>query len=446
MESSHRTKGLLRLTMACNERCPFCNVPVEDYPEPTPAEEASMRELDEFVASGEGTLTISGGEPTLLRKRLVRLVVAARARGIANVEVQTNAVLVTPDYARELANAGVTSAFVSLLSHVGTHHDALAGLEGAFDKCLAGIDNMLDAGIEVTLNPVVARRTQALLPGYFRFVANRLPRVRAVSLSAVQPPGRAARDLDLLPDYDVLGPKVIEALGDAEARGIRVLNPYCGLPACVGWDDALDRSVEAIEARAGGWRATPGLENTGDKVHGPPCRRCTFRPVCGGAWRAYWEVRGGAGIASPSVLVEPWEGQGMDQAVVRGFGAPVAEALAAATTPTVWYWTDRLSPGDAALPFTHLALELNAARLDVNQLKHLRAIAGRPVHVALRVGNDPLDLGAMLQVLSGLGVTTVVLVGPPQWAPMEVALRAAFPKLDVRRVDPPPRGASPGAA
>ena len=30
-EESHRTKGLLRLTMACNERCPFCNVPVEDY-------------------------------------------------------------------------------------------------------------------------------------------------------------------------------------------------------------------------------------------------------------------------------------------------------------------------------------------------------------------------------------------------------------------------------
>ena len=32
-EESHRTKGLLRLTMACNERCPFCNVPMEDYPQ-----------------------------------------------------------------------------------------------------------------------------------------------------------------------------------------------------------------------------------------------------------------------------------------------------------------------------------------------------------------------------------------------------------------------------
>ncbi len=438
MEPSHRTKGLLRLTMACNERCPFCNVPVEDYAEPTPQEEATMRELEAFVASGEQTLTISGGEPTLLRKRLVRVVRAARARGVPNVEVQTNAVLVDDDYARELAEAGVTSAFVSLLSHVAVHHDALAGLEDAFDKCLRGIDAFLDAGIEVTLNVVVARRTQLLLPGYVRFVARRLPRVKSISLSAVQPHGRAARDAELLPDYDLLAPKVREALDVADGCGIRVLNPYCGLPACAGWDDHLAWSVEAIEARQGGWRPTPGIENTGDKIHGPPCKRCTFRPVCGGAWRAYWEARGGAGIQPPSVLVEPWEGSGPDQTVVRRLGQldePVAGA-----TPTVWFWTDRLQPGDESLPFTHLALELNAARIAVDQLRLLRNMAGRPVHVGLRVGGDPLDLGAILHVLSGLGVATVALIGPPQWAPMEIALRSAFPRLDVRRVDPPGRG------
>ena len=36
-EESHLTKGLVRLTMVCNERCPFCNVPAEDFPAaPTP--------------------------------------------------------------------------------------------------------------------------------------------------------------------------------------------------------------------------------------------------------------------------------------------------------------------------------------------------------------------------------------------------------------------------
>ena len=96
MEASHRTKGLVRLTMACNERCPFCNVPAEDFPSrPTPREELEAQ-LQRFVADGERTITVSGGEPTLLRGRLVELVERARELGIEHVELQTNAILITP--------------------------------------------------------------------------------------------------------------------------------------------------------------------------------------------------------------------------------------------------------------------------------------------------------------------------------------------------------------
>jgi molybdenum cofactor biosynthesis enzyme MoaA len=74
VEESHRTKGLLRLTMACNERCLFCNVPAWDHARPTPPWEAFEAELQTFVDSGSQTLTISGREPTLphaVRRQLV---------------------------------------------------------------------------------------------------------------------------------------------------------------------------------------------------------------------------------------------------------------------------------------------------------------------------------------------------------------------------------------
>ena len=80
--------------MACNERCPFCNVPMEDYDKLTPDDAAIDAQLDTFIAAGDQTLTISGGEPTLLRRRLIRLVERARSGGIQFVEVQTNAVLI----------------------------------------------------------------------------------------------------------------------------------------------------------------------------------------------------------------------------------------------------------------------------------------------------------------------------------------------------------------
>ena len=117
VDEHHRTKGLLRLTMACGERCRFCNLPVEDQEPVTLDEEEVERTLAAFIARGERTLTISGGEPTLLEARLSPLVARARAGGIPFVELQTNAVLIDDAYAAELSAAGLTSAFVSLLSH-----------------------------------------------------------------------------------------------------------------------------------------------------------------------------------------------------------------------------------------------------------------------------------------------------------------------------------------
>ncbi len=414
-EESHATKGLIRLTMVCNERCPFCNVPMEDFPtRPTPEDEV-LAALEAFAAAGDQTVTISGGEPTLLRRRLLDTLRAARERGLPFAELQTNAVLIDAAYAQDLASAGLTSAFVSLLSQDPGHHDALAGLDGAWPRTLAGIDALCDAGIRVALNLVVARRTQTLVAGFVDFVAERLPRVDSISLSAVQPHGRAATDLDLLPDYDVLGPEVARARARARAHGIRLINPYCGLPACVGWANELEHSVEAIESRL--QESDPrGLEQAGNKAHGAPCVRCALRPRCGGAWHAVWGERQGRGLQAPLAVAPPWQGEGAGQAVIDGRGGPVPwTALGAADAPSVWLWTDRLAREDVPrlrpAGCTHLALEGPLGR----SLDLLRALE-RPPCPQDRVSawvtwdlRDPAALTAGIEHLAQAGAVGVAV-------------------------------------
>ncbi len=414
-EDSHATKGLIRLTMVCNERCPFCNVPMEDFPSrPTPEDEV-LAQLDAFAAAGDQTVTLSGGEPTLLKQRLLGTLRAARERGIPFAELQTNAVIVDAAYAKSLAEAGLTSAFVSLLSQDASHHDALAGLEGAWPRTLAGIDALLDAGIRVALNVVVARRTQHLLAGFVDFVAERLPRVHSISLSAVQPHGRAADRLELLPDYAVLGPQVLDARVRATKHGIALLNPYCGLPACVGWHDGLSQSVEAIESRlaAAGPR---GLEQAGNKSHGEPCTRCALRPRCGGAWHAYWTTLQGSGISPPCTTRPPWEEGPAPTSVVDGRGGAVPwTALSGASSPSVWLWTDRLSPPEArrlrTAGCTHLALEGPLGR----SLEVLKALPRSPLPqdqvftwFSWRL-RDPAALTAGIERLAQAGATGVTV-------------------------------------
>ncbi|MCK6519024.1 hypothetical protein L6R46_28675, partial [Myxococcota bacterium] len=214
--------------------------------------------------------------------------------------------------------------------------------------------------MRVTLNPVLAAPTQTLLPDYLRFVAERLPGVKSVSVSAVQPHGRARQNLHLLPDYALLGPAVREAQALALSFGVELLNPYCGLPLCVGWAEAQDRSVEALEAELGGAKAL-NIQNEHNKRQGAPCRRCALRTRCGGAWLEYWAERGGSGLKAPLLAAPPWSPAAADP------GAQVVsdtlDTLSPDAAPTRWWRTRSLAPGDAGRILGSAATDL-ALRLD----------------------------------------------------------------------------------
>ncbi len=436
-EESHLTKGLVRLTMVCNERCPFCNVPAEDFPAAPTPEEVIDGQIAALLAEGGRTLTISGGEPTLLRRRLLNTIRRARAAGVPLVELQTNAILISPDYAAAMAEAGLTSAFVSLLSHVAEHHDLLAGLDGAFPRCLAGLDALLAAGVRVTLNPVLAAPTQTLLPDYLRFVAERLPGVRSVSVSAVQPHGRARANLHLLPDYALLGPAVREAQGLASALGIELLNPYCGLPLCVGWADAQDRSVEALEAEIGGARAL-NIQNEHNKRQGAPCLRCALRTRCGGAWVEYWAERGGSGLEAPLRAAPPWSLEAADPGAQVISGS--LDTLRADAAPTRWWHTAALAPGDAARLLgsaaTDLALRLDpqdrATLIELRRLKRAQAEASPQLRRRVwlwidTTGHDEAQVLELARLAAALDAHGLTLRGA---APrLRRALALALPSL-----------------
>ena len=120
------------------------------------------------------------------------------------------------------------------------------------------------------------------LSGYMRFVAERLPGVRSISLSVVQPHGRAGDHPRLVPRYAALSPHVEAALNEADRLGLRVTNPFCGLPPCFGgWSRRLERCVEWCEAQLG---RAPG---DGMKTHPAACGACSLRAGCGGLWTRY---------------------------------------------------------------------------------------------------------------------------------------------------------------
>ncbi len=276
--------ALLRLGLGCNVACPFCNVPWESYDYPIRLSINDVqREMIRLRETGADCLELSGGEPTL-RPDLPWIVEEARRLGYRRVELQTNAVVPgkSPKSVIELKNAGLTDVFVGLHSHLPNVHDFLVRQTGAFDLCVAGIANFIEAGIATTLNPVLTVVNYKPLPDFIEYVPRCLPGVRSISLSVVQPHGRAWSNRKLIPRYGEISPYIEKALDRSEALGLRVNNPYCGLPMCVGgWHKRLDRNVEYCE--------TLSARESGrdQKFHPPECVSCSLRRFCGGVWKEY---------------------------------------------------------------------------------------------------------------------------------------------------------------
>ncbi|MGD8237003.1 MAG: radical SAM protein [Armatimonadota bacterium] len=170
----------LNLSMACNSdpRCVYCN---QVWVEPTTPPAAWRRAMDSVSGGEPGKgpyVYISGGEPLLQADVLLGregLIRRATERN-ADVNVNTNATLITPEAALGLVAAGTASLHVSLDTADRDTQDELAGT-ARFDSILAGIHNVQIArdALGVThpimhINCVMTRRNIFRFPELLRFL------------------------------------------------------------------------------------------------------------------------------------------------------------------------------------------------------------------------------------------------------------------------------------
>lgn len=284
---------LLRVGLACNVECVFCNIPAESGAYPLSLSLAQLKNMaDEiFQKDPHPKISITGGEPTI-RKDLVDIIRYLKKKGARTIGIQTNAILLADKkLVKELKNAGLNKAFVSFHSHVPRIHDLLIMKKGGFARCARGIRNLLDEHIEVIINPVINALTYRNMPEYIEFVRKHFPTVRCISLSVVQPNHRALKNKKIIPQYGVISPFIEKTLDLADEYGIVVNNPNCGVPLCIGgWHKRQERCLDYNENIARKKNASGHPSQSQAKMKPPSCRKCAMDAVCNGVWREYAEL------------------------------------------------------------------------------------------------------------------------------------------------------------
>lgn len=279
----------LRINRDCNERCRFCNTP-PDSPAILPDRASVLAHIAAAAAGGCTGLLLTGRETTL-DPALPDYVAAARAAGIPDVRVQTNATsLGRGPILPALLAAGVTGFEVSLHTVTPATFAALIGPAELLPHTLAGLDALAATpGLHLTIVTVVTTANLDELPALFATIASRWPTVRSVVLSPVAPVGDGADALDLVPPYARLGPAVAAGLTAAAEVGLNAVIPArCGLPPCVLPPALRDRHDAVRSPRGGAIEA--------GKRKPAACATCALDHRCPGVWAAYLERHGPAGL------------------------------------------------------------------------------------------------------------------------------------------------------
>src|SRR5690606_35269180 len=161
----------VQTNLRCNQNCTFCTARrATDEPSWISARAVEQR-IRAAIAEGARRIVLTGGEPTL-RRDLAGLVARARELGAERVTLETNATLLDPVRACELADAGLDSALVHL-SGAGPALDHVTRDPGGADATQRGLDALIAAGVAVDVQAAVVRSTASGLPALAPFLRAR---------------------------------------------------------------------------------------------------------------------------------------------------------------------------------------------------------------------------------------------------------------------------------
>lgn len=142
--------GGIDLTSACNLRCRHCYI---NGAGDCMSAGRICEIIDQAVGQGCLFLLMTGGEP-MMHPEFAAIYKYARESGLV-VTLFTNGTLVDDAVAGLLSDYPPAGVEVSIYGATAAVHDSIAGVVGAFDAALRGVDLLLRAGVKVSIKTML---------------------------------------------------------------------------------------------------------------------------------------------------------------------------------------------------------------------------------------------------------------------------------------------------
>ena len=182
-------------TRRCPLACRHCRGAARDaaYDNELTTEEGLCL-IDGIAEFAKPILILTGGEP-LFRPDIFELALHASGKGM-RVVMSPCGQFIDAEGVRQIKESGIVRLSISLDGATARSHDAFRGVSGAFDKTLAALSRLKEAGIEFQINTTVSKLNHQELPAILALAKT----TGAVAFNPffLVPTGRGAAIADLI--------------------------------------------------------------------------------------------------------------------------------------------------------------------------------------------------------------------------------------------------------
>lgn len=243
--------------------------------------------VDDFVQRGYFGVILTGGEPTL-HPELPRIAAYANEQGL-HVRMITNGTrMADPNFARDMASAGLKLVHVSVYSVRPEVEERLRGASGTLEKAFQAVENAHRFGIEVNINCVINKLNADHLDEGIAYWIKVHPYIHHFIWNNLDPSmGRAEVNQDQftpkLADFEVSLARALRML-HRSGRTFRVEKvPLCYMTE-FAWASTETRKIVKGEERIVHFLDQKQTVRQTDwgHIYAEGCSVCTLRPICGG--------------------------------------------------------------------------------------------------------------------------------------------------------------------
>lgn len=283
--------------MFCNNDCIMC----KDYKTGKNynfSYDELIKKVSDLISEDEGIhdykIVIGGGEPTIY-PRIFDLIQFLRDSGFNEIAIHTNGRRLSDySFAKRLIESGIKAFLVSFHSHISSVSRKISQKEKSFEETLDGIANLAGFKNEIILNisHVMQNLNYKFLPDFASFMSS-FTDIDLIVLSYVE-----TRNHDIMVDFGQLKPYLDSAIEIFQENHIDfAIN---NLPPCVfvgSEKHYFDRYKKnhSIKGISTGIASDHSInfyciqQMKGQFCYSAKCESCTYRRMCQGILRTYYD-------------------------------------------------------------------------------------------------------------------------------------------------------------